>query len=44
MAEPVVNREEVVGLLFTVNDILWTLQEIEKRLREDDDEEEDDTG
>ena len=29
MTEPVIHREEVVGLLFTVNDILVSLQRIE---------------
>lgn len=42
MAEAVIHREEVVGLLFTLNDILISLQRIEGLLG--DDEEEDDEG
>ncbi len=40
---PVIHREEVVGLLFAVHDILATLYRIETLLR-DDDAEEDDEG
>ena len=42
MAEPVIHREEVVGLLFTMHDILAWLYRIEGLLA--DDEEEDDEG
>jgi hypothetical protein len=41
MAEPVISREEVVGLLFTVNDISWALRDIRSVLVEEDDGEED---
>ena len=45
MAEPVIHREEVVGLLFTVNDMSEALREIRDVLVEDDDgEEEEDEG
>jgi hypothetical protein len=41
MAEPVISREEVVGLLFTVNDISWALRDIRSALVEEDDGKED---
>jgi hypothetical protein len=45
VAEPVLYREEVVGLLFTVNDMSEALREIRDVLVEEDDgEEEDDEG
>ena len=45
MAEPVIHREEVVGLLFTVNDMSEAIREIRDALVEDDDgEEEEDEG
>jgi hypothetical protein len=45
VAEPVIYREEVVGLLFTVNDMSEALREIRDVLVEEDDgEEEDDEG
>jgi len=44
-AEPVIYREEIVGLLFTVNDMSRALRDIRAVLvEEDDDEEEDDQG
>ena len=43
MAEPVIYREEVVGLLFTVNDMSEALREIRDTLVEDDDGEEDES-
>jgi hypothetical protein len=45
MAEPVIYREEVVGLLFTLNDMSMALREIHDFLAEEDNgEEEDDEG
>jgi hypothetical protein len=46
VAEPVISREEVVGLLFTVNDISWAIRDIRAALVEEDDgeEDEDDEG
>lgn len=44
MSEAVINRDEVVGLLFNVSDIVVTLAQIERRLAEDDGEEEADEG
>jgi hypothetical protein len=45
MAEPVIYREEAVGLLFTLNDMSRALRDIRDVLvEEDDDEEEDDQG
>lgn len=45
VAEPVVHREEFVGLLFTRNDMSEALREIRNVLVEEDDcEEEDDEG
>jgi hypothetical protein len=40
MADPAIERAEVVALLFNVSDIAATLARIERLLREDDDEEE----
>jgi hypothetical protein len=42
--EPVIQRAEVVALLFNVSDIAVTLTQIERLLREDDGEEEADEG
>ena len=42
--EPVRHREEAVGLLFNVSDIVSTLVRIETLLGGDDGEEEDDEG
>ena len=44
VADPVIEREEVVGLLFNVSDIAESLREIERLLREDNGEAEDDSG
>jgi hypothetical protein len=44
MAEPVIERKEVVALLFNVSDIAVTLTKIERLLGEDDGEEEADEG
>jgi hypothetical protein len=46
MPEPLIERSEVVALLFAVNDIAVTLTNIEKLLGEEDDdgEEEADQG
>jgi hypothetical protein len=43
VAEPIIYRDEVVALLFTVSDISETLFRIETLLK-DDDAEEDDEG
>jgi hypothetical protein len=40
MPEPLIDRDEVVGLLFNVSDIAVTLTKIEALLRGDDGEEE----
>ena len=40
MADPLIERAEVVALLFTVSDIAVTLTNIERLLGEDDGEEE----
>ncbi|HZR96490.1 MAG TPA: hypothetical protein VFA56_12400 [Gaiellaceae bacterium] len=42
MDEPVIERAEVVALLFNVSDIAASLEQIEQLLGEDDGEEEDD--
>lgn len=44
MTDPVIDREEVVALLFNVSDIAVTLTKIERLLGEDDGEEEADEG
>jgi hypothetical protein len=44
VAEPVIERAEVVALLFNVSDIAVTLTSIERLLEEDDGEEEADAG
>ena len=44
MAEPIVYREEVVRLLFTVYDMSETLEDIRDVLVEDDDGSEEDEG
>jgi hypothetical protein len=41
--EPVIYREEVVALQFTLSDISGTLVRIEKLLRDDDAEEDDES-
>jgi hypothetical protein len=38
MSEPLIEREEIVALLFNVSDINVTLLRIERLLRGDDDE------
>ena len=40
MPEPLIERAEVVALLFNVSDIVATLSRIERLLEEDDGEEE----
>jgi hypothetical protein len=40
VAEPAINRDEAVGLLFTVNDISETLKDIYVLLAEEDEDEE----
>lgn len=40
--EPIIERAEVVALLFNVSDIASSLEQIERLLGEDDGEEEDD--
>jgi hypothetical protein len=40
--EPLIDRGEIVALLFAVNDIRDTVAEIERLLREDGDEAEED--
>jgi hypothetical protein len=42
--EPVIERQEVVALLFNVSDIASALERIERLLGEDDGEEEADEG
>lgn len=45
MLDPLIERAEVVALLFNVSDIAVTLTKIERFLKEEDDgEEEDDEG
>jgi hypothetical protein len=46
VAEPTIFREEVVGLLFTLNDMSLALRDIRALLAEEDDgeEDEDDEG
>lgn len=44
MADPLIERAEVVALLFNVSDIAESVRLIEKILEEDDGEEEDDEG
>jgi hypothetical protein len=44
MPEPLIEREEVVALLFNVSDIAVTLTSIERLLGGDDGEEEADEG
>jgi hypothetical protein len=44
MADPLIDRDEIVALLFNVSDIAATLTRIEGLLEEDDGEEEVDEG
>jgi hypothetical protein len=44
VAEPAIDRAEVVALLFNVSDIVSALERIERLLGEDDGEEEADEG
>jgi hypothetical protein len=44
MVDPVINRDEVVGLLFNVSDIALILDRIKRLLEEDDGEEDDESG
>ena len=44
MTEPVIERDEVVALLFSVSDIVAVLERIERLLEADDGEEEADDG
>jgi hypothetical protein len=44
MADPLIEREETVALLFNVSDIASALERIERLLEEDDGEEEADEG
>jgi hypothetical protein len=44
VAEPVIEREEVVALLFNVSDIAATVSRIERLLEEEDDGEEEADG
>ena len=44
VTEPVIDRNEVVGLVFNVSDIAVTLTKIERLLGGDDEEEEADEG
>jgi hypothetical protein len=44
VAEPVIERDEVIALLFNVSDIVASLSRIERLLEEDDGEEEADGG
>jgi hypothetical protein len=42
--EPLIERDEIVALLFNVSDIATSLERIERLLEEDDAEEEADEG
>ena len=44
MADPVIERDEVVALLFNVSDLVAVLRRIERILEEDDGEAEADEG
>jgi hypothetical protein len=44
LTEPLIHRNEIVGLLFNVSDIAVTLTKIERLLGGDDEEEEADEG
>ena len=44
IAEPPIDRDEVVALLFNVSDIVATLKKIQRLLEENDGEEEADEG
>jgi hypothetical protein len=44
MAEPLIERDEIVALLFNVSDIAFHVDSIDKALTEDDGEEEADEG
>jgi hypothetical protein len=44
MREPLIDRGEIVALLFNVSDVAATLARIERLLEEDDGEEETDEG
>jgi hypothetical protein len=44
VSDPVIEREEVVALLFSINDIAATLERIEQLIGEDDGEEEEADG
>ena len=44
MTEPVIYREEVVGLLFTMNDISDTLARIYALLRDEEDDDGEEEG
>lgn len=44
MPEPMIERAEVIALLFNVSDIVAALERIERLLEEDDGEEEADEG
>jgi hypothetical protein len=44
MPDPLIEREEIVALLFNVSDIVSSLERIERLLEEDDGEEEADEG
>jgi hypothetical protein len=44
MPDPLIEREEIVALLFNVSDIVSSLERIERLLEEDDGEEETDEG
>lgn len=44
MPEPVIDRDEVVALLFNVSDIADSLQTIQRLLEDEDGEEEADEG
>jgi hypothetical protein len=43
MSEPLIERREVIALLFNVSDIAITLTRIERLLTEDDDDGEEET-
>jgi hypothetical protein len=44
VSEPLIERVEIVALLFNVSDIAHHASNIDEFLRKDDDEEEDDEG
>jgi hypothetical protein len=44
MSEPLIDRDEIVALLFNVSDIAFHVESIDRALKEDDGEEEENDG